>query len=151
MGRSGSSGLDRAWDPDEGADLRRRRRGAWVDQVLDRAGWLPPPERALVESVFRDGRTAVEIAHLTRQDPRAVRRRVRRAVDRALSDRVAFVMRARTRWTPTRRRVADLTILEGLSMRAASQRLGVSYHTVRRHKEAIEALYNAANEPRVSA
>ncbi len=149
MGRGGQSqhhaaGLDRAWDPDEGADLRRRRQGAWVDRVLDRAEWLPADERTLIESVFRDGRTAVEVAHLTREDPRAVRRRVRRAVDRAMSDRLAFVVRARGSWSPTRRRVADLTVIEGVSMRAASERLGLSYHTVRRHREAIEALYSAA-------
>ncbi|MEQ8770301.1 MAG: hypothetical protein RIB60_07310 [Phycisphaerales bacterium] len=145
------AGPQRSWDPDEGADLRRRRQGAWVDRVLDRAEWLPASERTLVESVFRDGRTAVEIAHLTREDPRAVRRRVRRAVDRAMSDRLAFVMRARAGWSPTRRRVADLTIVEGVSMRIASQRLGLSYHTVRRHKEAIEALFNEARADRARA
>ena len=100
QGNGSRMGRDRAWDPDEGADLRRRRRGAWVDRVLDRAEWLPASERSLVESVFRDGRTAVEIAHLTREDPRSIRRRVRRAVDRAMSGRLAFVMRTRGEWTP---------------------------------------------------
>ncbi|GJM19230.1 MAG: hypothetical protein DHS20C14_14430 [Phycisphaeraceae bacterium] len=133
------------WDPDEGADLRRRRAGAWVDRVLDRSAWLPPSERTLVESVFRDGRTAVEIARLSNADARRVRRRIRRAVDRAMSPRLAFVMTSRAAWSPTRRRIADLLVIEGLSMRGASDRLGVSYHTVRRHKDAIDALFAEAS------
>lgn len=145
-GRAMGVDPQRAWDPDEAADMRRRQHGAWVDRVLDRAEWLTKPDRALVESIFRDGRTAVEIAHLTREDPRAVRRRVRRAVNRAMSERLAFVMRSRSGWTSVRRRVADLTIVEGISTRLAAERLGLSYHTVRRHREAIDALFHASRD-----
>lgn len=136
-------GDERAWDPDERADLRRRRRGEWVDRLLDRAGWLPTRERVLVEAVFRDGRSATEVARLSGDEPRTVRRRVKRAVERAMSDRLAFVVAHRASWSPMRRRVADALVVEGRSMRDASRQLGLSYHTVRRHADAIEALFLA--------
>jgi len=138
---------DRAWDPDEGADLRRRRRGEWVDQLLDRAEWLPAGDRVLVEAVFRDGRSATELARLTGDEPRAVRRRIKRTVERALSGRLAFVIAHRASWAPTRRRIAEAMVIEGNSMREASRRLTLSYHTVRRHADAIDALYRETQSP----
>lgn len=139
----------RAWDPAEGSDLRRRRRGEWVDQILNRAEWLPAADRVLVEAVFRDGRSAAELARLTGDEPRTVRRRIKRTVERALSARLAFVVAQRASWAPTRRRVAEAIVVQGNSMREASRRLGLSYHTVRRHADAIDALYRATqHEPR---
>ncbi|MCA9271470.1 MAG: response regulator transcription factor [Phycisphaerales bacterium] len=45
-----------------------------------------------------------------------------------------------SRWRPTRRKVAGACVLEGLSIREAAERLKLSPYTVRKHKEAIDAL-----------
>lgn len=71
---------------------------------------------------------------------RSLRRRLRRLVSRVTSRRFVGVMRQRDGWSPTRRRVATACVLEGLTMREASARLGVSYHVVRRHMDAVAAL-----------
>lgn len=134
-------GRERLWDPAEGADRRRRQRGEWVDQVLDRSRWLPASERALLETVYRDGRSAADVARLAQAHPTSVCRRIRRAVRRALDPRLAFVIAHRQGWSPLRRQVAEAAFVEGLSIRATAARVGVSYHTARRQREAVEALY----------
>lgn len=136
----------RSWDPDQAADLRRRRRRELCDQVLARAAWLEPSDRALLEAVYRDGRSAVELAQLTGDNPRTLRRRIRRLVRRVLGPEFAFVAGRRERWTSSRRRVAEACILHGQSMRTAASELGVSLHTVRRHLAAIRAQYEVQSD-----
>ncbi|MFG0326942.1 MAG: hypothetical protein ACF8SC_06710 [Phycisphaerales bacterium JB037] len=130
-------------DPDQAADLRRRRRRDLAEAILDRASWLPPDDRALIEAVYRDGRSAREVAALAGTTPRIVRTRLRRVVTRVMSDRFRFVVLARSSWTRTRRLVAESCVLCGRSMRQAAEELGVTLHTVRRHVQAIDAQHEA--------
>lgn len=129
----------RSFDPDAAADLRRRKRRDLSDHLLLRAEWLEPSERALVEAVYRDGRSAIELAALAGRTPRSMRRRLRRIVRRVLAPEFVFVAQRRSRWTASRRRVADACILHGRSMREAATELGLTLHTIRRHMEAIRA------------
>lgn len=132
-----------AWS--SAADLRRRRRREIVEQILDRSAMLPPADRTLMRTIFEDGRSVAEIAALAgKADPRALRRRVRRLVRRVLSNRFLFVMRNRDRWGATRRNVATVCVIHGLSIREAAAELGISLHAVRRQREAVDALYDAA-------
>lgn len=144
-------------------DLRRRDRRDYARTLLDRAAWLPAGDRELVEAVFGEGLSV--IAYLrrcrdrglepasTRGAPaggsvsaRMARRRLRRLVERVLSPRFAFVVTHRTSLGATRRRVAMACIVQGRSLREAAGMLGLSLHAVRRHIDAVEALFTAERE-----
>lgn len=137
-----------AWRPEtvQLSDLRRRQETGAVDWLLLRAEWLPQADRDLVEAVYREGKTAAEIARLGglgAASVGSVRNRIRQVVNRLCSDRLPFVVERSPSWSPTRRRIAQRCVIEGHSMREASDRLGVSLHNVRRHMGAIEELYRA--------
>ncbi len=131
------------FSPAEATDLRRRRRRDLVERIVERADLLAPADRALVHAHYRDGRSVVEIARLRGGSPRSLRRRLKRLVERELDPLFAFVARRRASWSHTRRRVATSLMLEGRSMRETGQRLGLSLHTVRRHHDAVRALYES--------
>ena len=134
-----------AWRPEtvQLSDLRRRQESGAVDWLLLRAQWLPRADRELVESVYREGKSAAEIARLGSDSVGVVRNRIKQVVSRLCSDRLPFVVERSPSWSPTRRRVARQCVIEGHSMRVASERLGVSLHTVRRHMGAVDELYRA--------
>ena len=127
-------------DADAGVDLRRRRRRSDIDALLAMAAHLPPEDAALVRAVFGQGMRASELAAVRHESARAVRRRVRSVAKRALSPRFRVVVRDRGAWGPTRRRVADACVLQGMSMRAAAASQRLTLHSVRRHLDAINAL-----------
>ena len=129
------------WDPAEGADLRRKHRRELVEAVLQASPYLPDQDRALLEAFYRDGRPVAELAALAGCTPRVIRRRIRTLVARVLSPRFAFVAHHEPRWSPTRRRVARACVLGGRSLREAADDLALSLHTVRRHHDAINALF----------
>jgi len=47
-------------------DLRRRRREEGAEHVVKAAQFLPPADRVLIESIFRDGRRVSDMARLLR-------------------------------------------------------------------------------------
>jgi hypothetical protein len=168
--------------PRECTDLRRRRRRELVQRVIDRAAWLAPADRLLIESIYRDHRSVADIARLAEVDPRSLRRRVRRVVRRVLSPRFAFVAsrvvelnacrtirlgadgtgasapasertgshvgavtsRDSTAWGSVRRRIAAECYINGRSIRDVAHMLNLSMHAVRRHRDAVEAVFQAA-------
>lgn len=113
-----------------------------IEQLVERAVHLPPDDRALIQAVYGDGKNVAEIARLAREDPRSLRRRVRRIVKRLAAPEYAFVVLQASRWSRTRRRVAEVCILHGRSMRTAATELNLSLHTVRRHHDAVRALFD---------
>ncbi len=135
---SGGGGLI---DPDAAWDLRRKQRREVVERVVERAELLTPGDRALVLAYFRDQQHASDIARLAGEPVRAMRRRLRKLVERVLSPRFQFVASRRLAWPPTRRRVACSCVLEGYTLRETSRRLGLSLHSVRRHHDAIQAMF----------
>lgn len=141
--RTDATGAWRHVDPDAALDLRRRVRRDRVERILARAVFLPPADRLLIEAYFRDGHTIKLLAQACDTDPRVLSRRLRRLSERLLSDRFAFVLRHQDTWSPSRRRVACAMILHGHSMRAAASLLRMSLYAVRRHAEAIDALYDS--------
>lgn len=122
------------------ADLRRSTTRPLIDSIRDRSRHLPPPEQALICEVFEHGRPIAVVAESRGEDPRKLARRVRRITGRLLDPRFVFVAEHRARWRPTQREVASLCVIEGLSIRQAATKLNLSPHTVRKHKEAIDAL-----------
>ncbi len=118
--------------------------------LVRRAAWLTPEDRELVTSVFGEGLSVAAYTRRRREhDPvapvsvRTARRRLRRLVTRLLSPRFAFVIENRGDWPATRRRAAMACVVQGLSLREAASKMGVSLHAVRRHMDAVEALYLA--------
>ena len=112
---------------------------------MERSKHLLPADEALVRAVYSDGVPVSRLAALgdARAGPaaaRALRRRLRRLLARMLSERFVGVLRRQDEWGVTRRRVAAACVLQGLTMREAAAALGVSYHTVRRHMEAVGAI-----------
>jgi len=132
------------------ADLRRRWGREQAERLVDRASALPDPDRVLVELVFREGKSMSDIAALRGVPPSVLRRRVRRLVRRMASDEFLFVSRhvaprhgGPCAWSGTRRRVAEACVLRGLSLRQAATLLNLSLHTVRTHRVALAAMFDA--------
>jgi len=125
------------------ADLRRSVTADAASTIADRAEWCLPDERALIDAMYRQGLTASHIAQLRGSPVRVIRRRIRAVIARITSPRFVFVLRNRDHWPPTRRRVATACILQGRSFRDASEQLSVSFHTVRRQMDAINAMFEA--------
>ncbi len=72
-----------------------------VETILLRAVWLPPPDRVLIESVYRDHTPVADLARLLGVQARPLRRRVRRIVNRLLTGEFVAIVR---RLTPSARR-----------------------------------------------
>jgi len=137
-----SGGVGALIDPGDAWDLRKTRRREVVERIVEGAELVAPGDRALVLAYYRDGQTVSDIARLAREPVRALRRRLRRTVKRVLSPRFAFVVARKDGWTSTRQRVARVCVLEGRTLREASERLGLSLHTVRRHHSAMQAMFD---------
>ncbi|MCA9303024.1 MAG: hypothetical protein KC996_02770 [Phycisphaerales bacterium] len=124
-------------------DLRRRRADALNERIVQRADWLEPGDRALVVAMFVDGYSAARIARLADSQPRTIRARIHKIVQRLADPRAAYVMLHSDGWAPSRRRVAREIYINGRSLREAADMLGLSFYVVRRHRESIEAMFEA--------
>lgn len=131
-------------------DLRRRTRREHAEMLAERAAFLPAHDRELVEAVYHEGLSVAGYVRrqrdrdIVRWTERAARRRLRRLVERLASPRFVFVLGARSSWPLTRRRVAVAVVIQGRSLRETARSLGLSLHAVRRHIDAVEALYTEA-------
>ncbi|MEO1583684.1 MAG: helix-turn-helix domain-containing protein [Planctomycetota bacterium] len=124
-------------------DLRRRRSRLQADHLTRRAEVLKAPERRLIHDLFDAGRACSQIAAELGRDARTVRREVRGITRRLLDPRFDFVLARSERWRPTRRRVAQSVYIHGNGLRETARELGLSLYCVRRHRDAIEALFEA--------
>lgn len=129
----------------EAQDLRRTRSRGFVAEVARQAQHLPPTERALLLQVFSEGKTVAEIAKERGEPPRRLARRIKRLTSRVLDPRYRYVTEHRQSWRPTRRKVAGACVIEGLSIREAAAKLRLSPYTVRKQREAIDALFESAD------
>lgn len=137
--------------------IDRRRRDAnparFAERVMEFARWLPLDEAALVRCVYQAGRSARELAAMSQVSSRVMQRRLRRIVERTLSPDFRFAARqlelapSVPEWPPppgSLQRADDRLVhlaalraifIEGLSLRAASEKLDLPLHIVRRHHE----------------
>lgn len=125
---------------DTALDMRRKRRRALVTQVLDAADHLPPDERQLLVAIYGHGMAVSEAAAMLGTPERQLRRRVRALVRRVCDPTFDAAVRLSPDLPRQLRMVARLTCVEGLPMRQVAQRLGISYHCVRKHCDAFRAL-----------
>lgn len=124
-------------------DMRRSRTSDLVRAVAKHADHLPPKERALIQQVFVDGTPINRLAQTRGEEPRRLARRVKSITKRLLDPRFKYVTENKAAWRPTRQRVASACIVEGLSMREASEKLKLSPYTIRKHREAIDAMFES--------
>lgn len=135
----------------EDLDLRKKRSGSLTDQLVDRAEWLEPKDRELIYAMFRDGKTAQEIAHLQGQCARHTRRHIKQLVARLCDPRVAYVVAHHEKWSKSRSAIARSLFIQGRSMRETTDTLGVSFYCVRKHREAIDAMCQTLPSPSKSS
>ncbi len=151
-------------------DLRKRLRREFTARLLERAVWLPTPDRTLIEAVYRDHKKVADIARLLDADPRLLRRRVRSIARRVLSNKFMFVVgrlidsnptrpahaqeaddeprKPVRRWSHERRRVAEECILNGRSIREAARALHLSLYAVRTHRQAVDVIFSSEESRR---
>jgi DNA-directed RNA polymerase specialized sigma24 family protein len=125
-------------------DLRRKRDSGFSDRMVRRACWLEADDRELVLAMFERGHSAKAIGSMLGQPARVVRKRLRLLVARLSDPRVAYVVAHHNTWGRSRKLVARELFLNGHSMREVSQMLNLSLHTVRKHRNAIEAMTQAS-------
>lgn len=114
-----------------------------ADQVVMRAEHLPPHDRSLLMAVFADGKTVQDLAQLTREDPRRLRRHIRRLTHRILSNDFIFVVSHRDTWPTARRRVATACIINGRTIKEAAVESNTSFYNARKQIDAVRALLDA--------
>ncbi|MEM9065888.1 MAG: hypothetical protein AAGB51_10410 [Planctomycetota bacterium] len=126
------------------SDLRRHQRRDVIERVLEAAHALPEPDRELLQAVLQEGTPVNRLARLRGVSVRVTRREVTNLIQRVLSPVYGFVVQQRAGWPRRRARVAELTVVRGMSLRAAAEQLGETVWTVRREREAIGALLEGA-------
>jgi len=149
-------------------DLRRHCGRGAAALFCESACYLPRAQRVLVESVFRDGHSMLQIARLhahaehgagagppdaVRVTARRLARSLKTIVRRITSPLFVFVSSRLERaaelgdcdaWPPERRRIGEMVVLHGVPVQHAAGVLGVSIHRVRAHLHAIEAMHQGA-------
>ena len=129
-------------------NLARRRAGTGSHAlILKAAQALPPADRALLQSVYADGRSAAEVARLRNVPERRISYHVRRLTRLVLSPEYAFVLEHRRRWSRNRARIATDCFIRGRSIREAARLSRISYHAALQHYHAVLALMQAHESP----
>lgn len=129
---------------DAALDLRRKRRRALVTKILDAADHLPADERQLLLAVYGRGMPVSEAATMMGTPERQLRRRVKALVRRICDPAFHAAVRLGPELPRPIGQAARLTIIEGMPVRQAALRLGASYYSVRKHREAFLAMAAAA-------
>lgn len=115
-------------------DLRRRNARLHNEQIAQRARYLPREQRALVAAIYEQGHSYKQLAALSGQPVRCLRREVQRILQRLASPEFAYVAIHMDGWPLTMRRVAQSCVLAGEPVRSASESLRLSLHTVRKYR-----------------
>ena len=143
MGQS-AIGVDWIDQVSDEMDLRRKRNESITNTIIQRAHWLEEDDRQLVMAMFRDGLSAQAIAKCFGLCPRKTRRRIKNLIHRLNDPRVAYVVEHHDHWSKSRRAIAHALFIQGRSMRETTDSLGVSFYSVRKHREAINAMCQAS-------
>lgn len=130
------------WTAD--ADLRRRAKANFAARVVAAADVLAPADRRLMEELYIHGRSIRQLAQLIGENPRTLARRAKAITIRIQHPVFAFVTSSRDAWTPALREVGTHVFLMGASLSLAARQLGMTYHRVRRYRDAILAMSGCA-------
>lgn len=127
----------------ESLDLRRKRRRALVARLLDAADHLPTDERHLILAIYGRGMTVRQAARMMDVPERRLRRQVKAIVRRICDPAFLAAVRMVPDMPRPLREVVRLVVIQGVPMHRASQVLGISYHSVRKHAVAFRAIVEA--------
>ena len=152
----GPGGVGEAWNEGGGAGWGTAKKG-WADRqrhaerMVLLGKHLPAAEAALIQASFGDGTPQTKLATLLNMDVRGVNRRLKRLERRLLSPGYGYVIVNMEHFDHDRARVARACVIEGLSIRAAAERTGLTLHEVRMHRTALlnagEALVRVGRTP----
>jgi hypothetical protein len=127
-----------------GSVASRLRRRAGADVVLARAHLLEAADRGVIEAIYGSGQSATQVARVLGVPARKMCDRVRAVVKRLRSRECTLVDTMGPKWGTTRRGVAVACFVHGLSIRRASERLGITFYAARQHYAAVRAILDAA-------
>ncbi len=121
------------------------------DQVLNRARFLDPVDRTLVEQVLAKGVLPRELAVVAGVSTRSIQRRVRELLGRLNDPQVLAVLRQHGSWEPEVAEVALAVWVRRWTLRDTARRMNLSLHQVRQHVLAIRTLIGVVSRPRVGS
>lgn len=130
-------------------DLRRYRRAELASMVVERAAFLPARDREVLVGLYARGQSTHSVGALCGVSARVVRKRAKALIGRIFSPEFAFVAlhcttEARAAWPASMRETAMRLFLHGQSLERAARELRLSYHLVRRHRDALRTMAAAA-------
>lgn len=131
------AGLQRVTASDAGRRIDRRRHHEFI---LDMASHLTRGDRMMIELIYRDGRSAAEVACLSRRHVRTVQSRSKAVVKRIYSRDFQYLVAHESLLPRDLQASARRLILEGRGLRGTARLTGHSLHVVRRHQIQIKAL-----------
>ena len=111
-----------------------------AERLVMLAPHLPPNERALVESVFGDGKTCVDLARLIGRNPRSVRAQLARITARMSQPLFAWVVLHESSLPRALRTIARDCILHGKSVADVARAHNIPYHQARQMRQALITL-----------
>ena len=116
-------------------------------KAVARASLLNAPDRMLVTAMYEKGMSAHQIGELLGMSAAQVRRRASRLVRHVNGPLVSFILAERHRWTPQRRHIAELRLVQRRTLRQTVEATGLGPYRIRSECQAILAQYEAAVEP----
>lgn len=119
-------------------------RRAYAERLLHLAEHLPPDERALVEAVYRDGRSTAELARLAGVPVRHFQRKLNKIMGRVGDPLFLFTVTRLDTLPPEIRPVARRAVLHGRTQRDTAHATGQSLHQVRKALERLRGMCDAA-------
>lgn len=136
-------------DVAQAMDLRRYRRAELASMVVERAAFLPEPEREVLVGLYARGQSTRSVGALSGVSARVVRKKAKALIGRIFSPEFAFVAlhctpEARAAWPASMREAAMRLFLRGWSLDRTARELHLSYHAVRRHRDALRTMAAAA-------
>lgn len=118
--------------------LKERRRG--VERLVELSEFLPEAERLLIQQVYVHGLKTAELARLTGEPAYRVRRKLARILKRMRQPAFRFLAANGELFPRTQRRILELAVFHGQSLRKIAGQTGLSLHQVRQQLAAFRAL-----------
>jgi transposase len=120
-----------------------------VDQLLAMAEYLAPDDRALIEAIYGRGLSVRQVARAGCVTPGRITRRLRRLMQRLASPTFRLALTDSQDWPAQRRRIAEMALVKGVSLRDTAASVGVSLYRERQELERLRGLAgDAADSPR---
>jgi DNA-directed RNA polymerase specialized sigma24 family protein len=130
------------------ASVNLRTLAAVTSHVKSRLEHLPSHDRALLEQVLVRGVALHEVAALTGEDVRRLRRRIKNAIARTYDPGFDAVTSLSREWAPDMASVGAAVFLHGRSATAAAAEAGIPQGRALSHVRTIRALGEAIKAER---